>query len=167
MTAFPLDPQQNADLTDFIAELNKANVDYLVVGAWAVMAHSRTFRVTKDLDIYVSAIPDNLQRLKAALAAFGAPPNIVALADAPPTDAAFEGFIFGRPPARIDVLTKMEMSFESLRQRATIFSHATLTTVAVIGKDDLIALKRAANRVQDRHDVKALMQTSTIRTRRS
>lgn len=60
MTAFPLDPQQNADLTDFIAELNKANVDYLVVGAWAVMAHSRTFRVTKDLDIYVSAIPDNL-----------------------------------------------------------------------------------------------------------
>lgn len=41
MTEFPLDPQQHPDLTDFIAELNKANVDYLVAGAWAVMAHSR------------------------------------------------------------------------------------------------------------------------------
>jgi hypothetical protein len=47
MTEFPLDPRQHPDLTDFIAELNKANVDYLVVGAWAVMAHSRSLRATK------------------------------------------------------------------------------------------------------------------------
>jgi len=166
MTEFPLDPQQHPDLTDFIAELNKANVDYLVVGAWAVMAHSRSFRATKDLDVYVDPAPENLTRLKAALAAFGAPPNIVAVADAPPaTNTTFEGFTFGRPPARVDVLTRMEVPFETLRPRSLTFQHATLTTVAAIGNDDLIALKQAANRVQDRHDVKALTEKPRRRTR--
>lgn len=166
MTEFPLDPHQHPDLTDFIGELNKAEVHYLVVGAWAVMAHSRSFRATKDLDIYVDSAPENLIRLKAALAAFGAPQNIVAAAEVPPaTDTTFEGFTFGRPPARVDVLTRMEVPFETLKQRSTTFQHATLTAVAVIGKDDLITLKRAANRVQDRHDIKALTQTHRRRTR--
>jgi hypothetical protein len=165
MTAFPLDPQQHPDLTDFIAELNKANVDYLIVGAWAVMAHSKTFRATKDLDIYVGPSLENLQRLKTALAAFGAPPNIIAAADVPTNVGAFEGFTFGRPPARVDVLTRMELAFDILKPRSTTFRHDTLNTVAVIGKEDLITLKRSANRIQDRHDIKALTARPRSRKR--
>ena len=43
MTEFPLDPQQHPDLTDFIAELNKANVDYLVV----ITTRGKSFRMRR------------------------------------------------------------------------------------------------------------------------
>jgi len=156
MPIFPLDPQQHPDLTDFIAALNKAQVDYLIVGAYAVMAHSETMRATKDLDVYVNPDAANLARLKRALEAFGAPQNIIDAPDAPRTETQFEGFTFGRPPARVDVLTKMAIPFDALKQRALAFTHDTLTAVTVIGKEDLILLKQKANRTQDRHDIAAL-----------
>ena len=61
------------DLTDLLGALADSNVDYLVVGGWAVSFHSEP-RFTKDLDLLVGDDDDgNLARLAEALARSGAP----------------------------------------------------------------------------------------------
>ncbi len=52
--------------------LNEGGVEYLIVGAYAVMKYTEP-RYTKDLDVWVGNSPENSQRLCLALAKFGAP----------------------------------------------------------------------------------------------
>jgi hypothetical protein len=42
----------NADFSDFIVALNDNNVDYILVGGFAVILHGHS-RVTGDMDIWV------------------------------------------------------------------------------------------------------------------
>ncbi len=62
----------NQDFRDLLAELNAYNVEYLVVGAYALAAHGFV-RATRDLDIWIRPTQGNAQRVLKALAAFGAP----------------------------------------------------------------------------------------------
>lgn len=52
---------------DLLQLLNKFQVEYLIVGGFAVMKYGEP-RYTKDLDIWVSKSPENSTRLVAALA---------------------------------------------------------------------------------------------------
>ena len=61
----------NHDFRDMLVALNEAEVDYLVVGAYAVAAHGYP-RATGDLDIWVRANPQSAKKLLVALAVFGA-----------------------------------------------------------------------------------------------
>jgi hypothetical protein len=58
---------------------SSSNVEYLVVGGWAVSVHSEP-RFTKDLDVLIGTADDNLERAAQALKLFGAPDSIVAQA---------------------------------------------------------------------------------------
>lgn len=58
------------DLTDLLGAFSSSNVEYLVVGGWAVSVHSEP-RFTKDLDLLIGTSPDNLERAVAALSYFG------------------------------------------------------------------------------------------------
>jgi len=64
-----------------LAALGRHQVDYIVVGGAAAIAHGSA-RLTQDLDIVYSRTPENLQRLVKALAEHkpylrGAPPGIL------------------------------------------------------------------------------------------
>jgi hypothetical protein len=63
----------NPDFKDMLHALKEANVDFLVVGAYAVAAHGHP-RATGDLDIWIRADEETAPRVMIALAAFGAPP---------------------------------------------------------------------------------------------
>ena len=52
------------DFKEFIALLNKHRVRYLVIGGYAVTVHGYP-RYTKDLDVWVHAVPKNAHRLLA------------------------------------------------------------------------------------------------------
>jgi len=63
----------NPDVPDFVKlldRLNRARVDYVVVGGVAV-GFNGYVRTTEDLDILIDDGPDNVRRLAEALAGFG------------------------------------------------------------------------------------------------
>ena len=64
--------QTNSDFEEILLAFNAARVKYLVVGAYAVGAHSRP-RATGDIDLWIDVSPDNASRVYRALAEFGAP----------------------------------------------------------------------------------------------
>lgn len=142
------------DLMDVLGAFSSSNVEYLVVGGWAVSVHSEP-RFTKDLDLLIGSAPDNLERAARALHFFGAPDSIVAHARALGPD---EFLFFGVPPARIDLLRSIPgVSFdEAFGRRLDVQWGAT--TVHIISKVDLIAAKRAAGRDKDLRDLRALEQ---------
>ena len=84
----------NPDFRDLFAALNGAGAEYLLVGGHAVAFHVAP-RFTKDLDVWVRAMPDNAERVIAALKAYGAP-----LSGLMPTDLTTADMVFmmGVPP---------------------------------------------------------------------
>jgi hypothetical protein len=142
----------NEDFLDLLSALSAAEARFLVVGGYAVGVHGRP-RATKDLDVWVEASEENASKVIAALRAFGAP-----LGDLTERDLATPGtgFKMGEPPARIDILTQIEgVRFEQAWPRRIEASFGPVRC-PVIGRDDLLANKRAAARAQDLADVAAL-----------
>jgi hypothetical protein len=142
----------NQDFLDLLSAFNAAEVRYLVVGAYAVGVHGHP-RATKDLDVWIEASPENATRLIDALRAFGAPLGELEARD---FETPGTGFMMGNPPWRIDVLTQIDgVRFEEVAPRAIEASFDGVPT-RVIGLEDLLTNKRAAGRLQDLADVRAL-----------
>ncbi len=143
------------DLMDLLAAFSTSSVEYLVVGGWAVSVHSEP-RFTKDLDVLIGEDRENLDRAARALQLFGAPPAIVETVEQLGPD---EFMFFGVPPARVDLLRRIpgvEFADAWLRRFDV---HLDGIVVHVIGRDDLIAAKRAAGRERDLRDLRALERT--------
>lgn len=135
----------NPDFRDLFFEFNAAEARYLVVGAQAVIFHTVP-RYTKDLDVWIDPAPENARRAYAGLARFGAP-----LEGVSPEDLALPGTVLqiGVEPNRIDVLNRIgDLEFESAWSRGVPSTYAGVP-IAILGLDDLIAVKRAAGRPQD------------------
>lgn len=140
------------DLMDLLGAFSSSNVEYLVVGGWAVSVHSEP-RFTKDLDLLIGTADDNLERAAHALKLFGAPESIVNQARALRPD---EFLFFGVPPARVDLLRVIPgVHFEeAFARRVDVDLGGTM--VHIVGREDLIASKRAAGREKDLRDLRAL-----------
>lgn len=144
------------DLTDRLGAFSSSNVEYLVVGGWAVSVHSEP-RFTKDLDLLIGTAPDNLERAVAALTTFGAPDTVVAQARRLAPD---EFLFFGAPPARIDLFRSIPgVDFAEAFARRLDVAWGN-TTVHVLSKEDLIRAKRAAGREKDLRDLRALERST-------
>jgi len=140
------------DLMDLLGAFSSLNVEYLVVGDWAVSVHSEP-RFTKDLDLLIGTAEDNLERAAHALQLFGAPESIVNQARSLRPD---EFLFFGVPPARVDLLRTIPgVQFEQAFARR-IDVELEGATVHIVCKEDLIASKRAAGREKDLRDLQAL-----------
>lgn len=151
-------PDWIALLSAFIA----ADVRFLVVGAAAVAWHGH-LRSTADFDVWVQPVPENAQRVRRALIAFGSPAEHL------------DGFDFiqpggflqlGVPPVRIDVLTALAgLEFDrAWERRQTGVVEGMLLNFPCL--DDVIRNKRATGRDKDLLDVRALEQIKrTLRGR--
>jgi hypothetical protein len=153
----------NADFLDLLTALSAAEARFLVVGAYAVGVHGRP-RATKDLDVWIEASPANARRVLNALRDFGAPLGDLTQGD---LETPGTGFKMGEPPSRIDILTQIEgVRFEDAWPRRLETSFGPVHC-AVIGRDDLLANKRAAGRPQDLADVDALERLKTAKGHRN
>jgi hypothetical protein len=143
------------DLREFVALLNSANVEYLIVGGHAVGYHGYP-RYTGDIDIFIRRSPENAARVASVLDSFGFG-GLGADADTfLKPDMVVQ---LGRPPNRIDILTRISgVDFEDAwpnRERALLDG----VPVAMIGRDALLANKRASGRPKDLADVRELEET--------
>jgi predicted nucleotidyltransferase len=150
------------DARELFRVLAEHGVDYVVVGGFAVQTHG-FLRGTVDLDIIPRPDLANLSRLGEALVASGAvvfkAAERVNIAD--PHMLRRAGLVpLMTDHGRLDVLNVTSTSgvpakYEELRERALEVA-LDGATVAIVGLDDLIRMKRAAGRQQDLADIRAL-----------
>ncbi len=142
------------DMRDMLDALRAADVDFMVVGAFAMAAHGVP-RATGDIDVFVNANPDNAVRILDALRDFGAPVDQHGVA---PVDFERPGLVYqiGLPPNRIDLLTRIDgLTFDEAARDAvpaTLFG----VPVRVPSVRALIRNKRASGRPKDLVDVEVL-----------
>lgn len=142
----------NPDFKDMLSALTEEEVEFLVVGAYAMAAHGVP-RATGDLDFWVRRSEENARRLIRALVAFGAPTEEISPGDFLSRDLVFQ---IGVEPNRIDFLTNVDgVEFEEAWPNRTV-AEVEGIDVPVIGLDDLIRNKRAVGRTRDLADIEAL-----------
>ena len=92
------------DYEEFLELLNKHNVRYCVIDAFAVAFHARP-RYTKDIDIFVEPTTDNAKKLLIALDEFGFGSLNLAV-----NDFTTRGNIIqlGYEQVRIDIITSIK-----------------------------------------------------------
>mgnify|MGYP006289728671 CR=1 FL=1 len=96
----------NRDFRDFIEALNEAEVEYILVGWYAVIFHGYN-RTTGDLDIWVKPASINYQKLRKAFSIFGMSVFDMSEEKFLDTDKN-DVFSFGNPPVHIEILTKVK-----------------------------------------------------------
>lgn len=144
----------NPDFQDFIKALNQNDVEYLLVGGYAVILHGYS-RTTGDIDIWVKPDQANYEKLVRAFAQFGMPMFDITLAKFLQVDK-YDVYTFGKPPVAIDVMTAVKgLDFDGAISRATWHEFEDFQ-VRVIQFDDLITAKKEAGRLRDLNDIEQL-----------
>jgi hypothetical protein len=145
-------PLLNPDYRDILSAFIEENVEFLLVGAYALAVHGLP-RATGDIDLWIERSRENGERVLRALTHFGAPVSEADLQDLLTEEMIFQ---IGVIPRRIDLLTSIDgVEFEEAwRERVEVDVDAL--RVPVISRRHLIQNKRASGRRQDQADVEWL-----------
>ena len=140
------------DFGELLALLNDHQVDYLVVGDYALAFHGAP-RFTGALDVYVQPTPDNARRVLAALDDFGFGGLNIQI-----EDLSLPGRVvqLGVPPIRVDLITSISgVTWEEARAGRVPGAYGDVP-VHFVGLDALVTNKRATGRAKDLADLEAL-----------
>ncbi len=141
----------NQDFKEFFASLNARGVEFLVVGGVAYNFYAPP-RATKDIDIWIRPTVENASVFLSALTTFGFPHQL----DAKELAEQENVLMLGRPPNRIDVLTRPDgITWEGCWSRRVPADYAG-EPIAFLSLEDLMASKLAAGRDQDLVDLRKL-----------
>jgi hypothetical protein len=156
-----------SSLEEVFRTLGISDVRYLVVGGVAVVAHGY-LRFTQDLDLVISLEPENIRRAMAALETLGYRPKVPVKASDFADPAKRESWIRDKhmlvfqlvsdqhPTVAIDVFAQEPFPFDAEWEQAGIHPLAPDTNARVVTLPTLLALKRAADRPNDRIDIQML-----------
>lgn len=143
-----------ADYQDLLHEFVEGEVDFVLIGGWAVAVHGHG-RATDDIDILVRPTADNAKKVFAALQSFGAPLDTHKVTEGLFSQARY-GYRLGRKPLLIEILTTIDgVSFDDAIVDALEVEVGGVS-IPVIGRAALLANKRAAGRTKDLADIEAL-----------
>lgn len=140
------------DYKDILQAFAEYKVEYLVVGGYAVGAHGVP-RFTKDLDLWIRPSAENLERVRRALIAFGAPELLLSQLDGASLD---DVLWMGVPPVRIDLLKGIPGGDFDRAWTTRVTADWDGVEVQLVSRVELIALKRASGRAQDLVDAEKL-----------
>jgi predicted nucleotidyltransferase len=144
----------NDDFRDFIHSLNNYNVEYILVGGYAVILHGYR-RVTGDMDIWVNRTKENYSRLVSAFNEFRLPVFDMTEERFLNPESA-DVFSYGRPPVSIDIITQLKgVNFSEAFSQAQTFEEEGLK-IRFIHLNNLIQAKKAAGRHKDLDDIEKL-----------
>ncbi len=147
----------NKDYKEMLQLLLEEQVDFMLVGAYALGAHGYP-RATGDIDIWVKADEINSINIYRALERFGAPLDQIAV-----NDFAQEGIVFqiGVTPRRIDIVTHLDgVSFDEADEDKIIVKVEGLK-LPILSFDKLIKNKLSTGSERDELDVKLLRKRRT------
>ena len=141
-----------SDFREFIECLNAREVEYILLGGYAVVAYGHV-RTTGDIDFWVNPTEENAQRVIKARSDFGFRFSNLTTLDFTTSDHVVQ---LGYPPLRIDIMTSTSgLIFDEAYSRRNDMQIDGLQ-VKVIGLDDLKKNKREAGRKKDLGDLENL-----------
>ena len=140
------------DFKDFLRLLSEKNVEYLLVGGYAVVYYGYV-RNTGDIDFWIRLTPENAKAAAEALDEFGYAPKAESL---PHLIQPGKILRMGFPPFRIEVSTEIDgVDFDDCYPRRTVLYIDDLP-VNLISLEDLLINKKASGRLKDLADVEEL-----------
>lgn len=149
----------NDDFRDFIQCLNKHQVEYVLVGGYAVIIRGYS-RSTGDMDIWVNKTEANYANLLAAIIEFGLP--AVAVIKEQFFSNEFDVFSFGKPPYAIEIMTAVKgLDFMITYDLSTVERIDNVIDVRVVHLNQLREAKKAAGRNKDLNDLENLPSVDT------
>lgn len=147
----------NKDFLDFLQLLDKYNVDFLLVGGYAVILHGYA-RSTGDMDLWVNQNEENYSKLKKVYEEFGAP--IFSLEEF--FSDKFDVWSMGVEPRKIEVLTKVSgLNFIESKSHCDWINEKDFK-VPYIDFEDLMKNKLASGRLKDLLDYQQLNKKRNI-----
>lgn len=140
------------DFKEFLQLLHTHEVEYLLIGGYAVGYHGYP-RATGDMDVWVAISPANAAKLVTVLRDFGFGT----------TGASVELFQqpqkvirMGNPPLRIEILTSISGVEFATCYAARITDSLDGIPVTIINRKDLATNKQASGRMKDLNDLEHL-----------
>lgn len=142
----------NPDFIEFFQLLNENNVQYLIIGGYAVAYHGHP-RYTKDIDVWICIDPNNAGRVVKTLTDFGFESLGLKEEDFLETDTVIQ---LGVAPNRIDLIMGVAgVEFgECYAKRAE--TEIAGIKLSFIDLESLKKSKQASGRLQDLADVENL-----------
>ncbi len=154
------------NIREIFKALADAEVDYVVVGGFAVIMHGH-LRATSDLDLVVGLQPDNCAKALSALSGIGLRPRLpVDLADFA-NPSIREDWVQNRnmlvlqlwdptnPERSVDVFVREPLDFRAMLTEA-VDKELDGVPIRIASIRHLIQLKQIAGRPQDLSDIEAL-----------
>ena len=140
------------DFREFVELLHRHEVNYLVIGGYAVGVYGHP-RYTGDLDFWVESSEENGERLVRVFHDFGLASFGVTSQDFAKPDQIIQ---VGYPPYRIDVITSIDgVDFQDAYPNKNVIKVDGLS-VCFIGLEELKTNKKASGRGKDLEDLKQL-----------
>jgi len=141
----------NEDFKEFIVLLNKFEVEYILVGGYAVILHGYV-RTTGDLDIWLKRSPENYLKFLNAASKFGLPTSEFTQ-DKFLYNTSIDVFSFGRPPNGLDIMLEVKgLEFDECFEDSSMYETDGIE-IRLIHYNHLIAAKKAAGRPKDLVDI--------------
>ena len=153
---------------ELFIEFERAELQYLVAGGFAVNFH-QVQRATVDLDLILRLEPNNIRKFVSIMTTAGfkprAPVDAVDLADEMKRQEwikskgmmVFSFFHSANPFEIVDVFIDEPKPFELLDQGKLVVE-AFGVKIKVLGKKDLIEMKKSAGRDKDLFDISQLVK---------
>ncbi len=155
-----------------LLKLNEAGIRYLVVGGVAVNLLGRR-RFTGDIDLVLALNSDNLERMTSLMHELDyverLPVPLSSLADSQKVQTWIKekgmtaySFLSNSPShVNIDILAAASLDFETYENRKVTVDLEGGMKIPVVALQDLIAMKREADRPIDRQDIEMLLDLLT------
>lgn len=147
---------------DLFAFLNRAGVEYLLVGGVAAIAYGVP-RTTQDIDLLINPTVENAKKLLAILKklGFGAADLI-----SPEEIIENEAVLF-KDYFRVDILTKLKrFEFKDVYHKRSTVQVGKDIFIPMLSFDDLLAEKKSVKRGKDSQDILVLGKMNKARKRR-
>ena len=138
------------DIESLLKSLNDHSVEYVVIGATAFPVHGYA-RATLDVDVFIRATPENAQRTRRALTAFG-----YDLTEVTDDELLTMKVLIRQCLVETDIHPFVRgVTFDEIWSRR-VHDRIGQTPTAFAGLDDLIRMKEAAGRPKDLEDLRVL-----------
>ena len=143
--------QLPVDFKEFLELLNSNDVQYLLIGGWAVGFHGYS-RFTADMDIFIGLSEENISSMKLALYEFGVPEF-----DRSMLTTKGNVFRIGRAPLRIEVINEISgVDFEDAFSNKEFVELEDQLRIPIISAKDLFKNKSSTGRAKDIADLEEI-----------
>jgi hypothetical protein len=142
------------DWKEFCGLLNTHEVEYLVVGAFALAFYGLP-RLTGDIDFWVNPTKANAQRLASALAEFGFPSARDQVKQFAEPRQMWQ---IGVPPYRIDVITSIDGVNFMEAWADKVAGDLDGESVNYLSREHYLLNKRSTTRLKDKQDAERLAE---------